>query len=81
MVALKTIPKDKIIDWSMSNRLINERDVLKHLTAVERLWDSDKNVWEEVHGRRFVMTIFSAFHDPKNVYLELEYIKGASLLG
>lgn len=60
--------------------MIKERDVLKHLTNAKMAWDPEKKEWIDEHCRSFIMNIYTAFHDEANVYLELEYIKGCSLL-
>lgn len=80
MVALKILPKEKIIDFDRSRQVIKERDVLKHLSAIKRTWDADKSEWKEEYGRHFIMNMYKSFQDDENVYFELEYIKGCTLL-
>ena len=68
MVALKVLPKVNIARMKQSDHVINEREVLAQLSK------------PEVDSCPFIMKFYSSFQDESNLYLELEYIKGCTLL-
>ena len=49
-----------------SDHVVSERKVLAHLSRLK--------------GCRFIMHFYSSFQDDHNLYLELEYIQGCTLL-
>lgn len=65
MVALKILPKHNIMQMKHTDHVINEREVLSYLMS---------------HRSPYIMQFYSSFQDNANLYLELEYIPGCTLL-
>lgn len=70
--ALKVLLKESVARMKQADHIISEREVLQYLKF--------KN--EDLGNERcpFIMDIFSSFQDSENLYFELEYIEGCSLL-
>ena len=64
--ALKIVSKESVNYMKQVDHLINEREVLQEL--------SNRN------NCPFIMDIFSSFQDNENLYFELDYIEGCTLL-
>ena len=78
-VALKILPKENIAQMKHSDHVVNERESLAHLTELCQMAEDEQD--ESVDNRsRFVIKFFSSFQDSRNLYLELEYVKGCTLL-
>ena len=78
---LKILPKVKIVQHNQAEQVIRERNILTHLTNLKSFkWDNRIKTWHEDAGSKFTVDILSHFHDDTCVYLELECIKGCTLL-
>lgn len=55
------------------DHLISEREVLRHLSMLQQTMIADKMC-------PFTIKIHSSFQDEENLYLELEYVEGCTLM-
>ena len=79
---LKSIPKSYVPKMKHSPHLISEHDVLRYLNSVNKTFVSRDSFEEPIEETicPFFMTLYSTFQDKENLYFELEYISGCTLL-
>lgn len=70
---MKIIPKAYITNKKKADHVLNERDVLQLLSGKQ-------GERENRPGDKFIMQLYSYFQCDDNVYLEVEYIRGCTLL-
>ena len=82
--ALKILKKESVAQMKHVDHIINEREVLQYLSDKRRMLKEDHHYFsstEDMTGEcPFLMEIFSSFQDKENLYFELEYIQGCTLL-
>ena len=93
VVALKMLVKESVAEMKHVDHVINEREVLQYLSEINQIHPetnklasmSRANESDEEDERApfecpFLMNIYSSFQDKENLYFELEYIEGCTLL-
>lgn len=83
--ALKVLKKESVAQMKHVDHIISEREVLQYLIDKRNLFYEDQKDLIEpgdefVPECPFLMGIFSSFQDRDNLYFELEYIQGCSML-
>lgn len=90
--ALKVLKKESVAQMKHVDHIINELEVLQYLSERDRQaqqeWalrphdkeDEDEEEEEYVAECPFLMGLYSTFQDKENLYFELEYIQGCTLL-
>lgn len=90
--ALKVLRKESVAQMKHVDHIINELEVLQYLADRDRQarqeWvpkprdKDDDDDDEEVYVAEcpFLMSMYSTFQDKENLYFELEYIEGCTLL-
>ena len=67
LCALKSLKKENVAQMKQVDHIISEREVLQYLSEMNNLCP-------------FIMSIYSSFQDEDNLYFELEYIEGCTML-
>ena len=65
--ALKILEKESVLQMKQVDHIISEREILKLLSNLDEKCP-------------FIINIFSSFQDTENLYFELEYVQGCTLL-
>jgi len=60
------------------DHILNERQILKYLTDGPK--GSNAEIEKNHQNCPFIIKYFDSFQDDENLYYELEYVKGCSLL-
>lgn len=78
-VALKILKKESVAAMKHVDHILNERNVLRHLVlASEQAAQSPSSSRKSICP--FIIRLISSFQDNDNLYFELEYVQGCSLL-
>ena len=82
--ALKVLRKESVAAMKHVDHIINEREVLQYLSDRNRAFIEDQLKHDHNDSMAsecpFLMDIYSSFQDKENLYFELEYIQGCTLL-
>jgi protein kinase A len=65
--ALKILQKESVLQMKQVDHIISEREILNYLSNLEERCP-------------YIIGIFGSFQDNENLYFELEYVPGCSLL-
>jgi serine/threonine protein kinase len=77
VVALKALEKESVGQMKHVDHILNEREILQFFSDKTKERNDSKS---NLVICPFIMDIFSSFQDKDNLYFEIEYVEGCTLL-